>query len=141
MAAPTPTTTGKRSGNYGWTSWTATWDDSTNLSDSAVVDLSAQDPFTRKLKLLRGSIVASTGISALLEYDDDSADELIAQHPVGASGKLDFDYTGTIDGGITYRGSGGTGDIVLTTTSAASGDEVTVYLEWVAYLPNDTQRT
>jgi hypothetical protein len=142
MAAPTPTTQAYENGNVYHLSWTATWSDTTNLSDTAVIDVSGMtSPFTGGVKLIKGWVNASAGIGVLLEFDDDSTDELILEHPVGASGHIPFDFRDSPSGGKTYKGSGGTGDIVITTTSAASADDVSMHLEtWLSQADTSESR-
>ena len=105
MGAPTPTTQAYENGNVYHLSWTATWSDTTNLSDTAVIDVSGMtSPFTGGVKLIKGWVNASAGIGVLLEFDDDSTDELILEHPVGASGHIPFDFRDSPSGGKTYKG-------------------------------------
>ena len=136
MAAPTPVTNSKQSGHYGWTAWRATWADGTQLTDSVVVDLSGLGGgYTNRLKVIRGFVVAAGDVDSLsceLEFDDDTADELIVHVPQGSGGAVNFDFSKNVDGGIVYQGSGGTGDIVLTTLGADTPDGLYVYIEWEA---------
>lgn len=131
MAAPTPTTKSGQSGHTGYSIWYATWANTDDHSDHAVVDLSGLTSYTTSLKITKGHIVASSGISVMLELDA-STDIPIALHPTGASGRIDFDFENIPGGGISSA-SGDTGDLLLTTTSCASGDMVYVYVEWKAY--------
>lgn len=132
MAAPTPVTNTKQQGHRGWTTYKAVFGATDNLSDSVVVDVSGLTTYTTSVKPVRGFVVASPGLTVTLEFKDDSADELIVHYPLGATAPMHFDFSNTQDGGLTRSGSGGTGDIVLTTASAAANDEVFVYLEWYA---------
>lgn len=130
MAAPTPVTNTKQQGHHGWTTWKAVFTDTNNLTDSVVVNVSDLTTYTSSVKVTKAIIIASPGINVTLEFKDNSADELIAYYPLGATAPLVLDFADTPDGGLVRTGSGGTGDVVLTTLSAAAADEVFVYLEW-----------
>jgi len=132
MAAPTPVTNTKQSGKHGWTAWSAVWTDTTNITDSVVVDVSALATYNTSLKIKKLTVYGSAGISVRLEFDDDSADELVAYYPLGVTSPLVLDFTNLTDGGLTRSGSGGTGDLVVTTLSAAAADEVFIFVEWMA---------
>lgn len=135
MPAPTPVTANKQVGHRGIVVWQATWADTTDLSDAVVVDLSGLTAYTTRIVVTRVYIVASTGLGVTLEFDADSADQLIAHLPVGANAPLDLCFLGAPDGGLAGPDADGTdvGDIVVTTTSAAAADSAYIYIEyWVA---------
>ena len=134
MAAPTPVTKSEQSGHSGYTIWLGEWGGTGEFTDAVVVNLSDLTSYTSALKIVKGYIVASEGISAKLELENDDADVPIAMHPLAATGRIDFDYTDTPGGGIVQStGASITADLILTTTSAASGDSIFVYAEWKAY--------
>ena len=125
MAAPTPTTNTYLNGKKFVATWHAEWSDTTNLTDSIVVNLSDLN-YTNRIIIEQIHIAATAGISATLEFDDASADVLIYRHPVGTTGNITLDFR-SIDG-LQWNGqtASDTGDIVVTTTSAAAGDEVSI---------------
>ena len=142
MAAPstgagTLVTKSEQSGHSGYSIWLGEWagtGDFADGSESSVVDLSTLTTYTSALKIVKGYIIASEGISAKLELEANTADVPIAMHPLAATGRIDFDYTDTPGGGIVQStGASITADLILTTTSAASGDSVFIYAEWKAY--------
>jgi len=102
------------------------------MTDSIVVNLSDLTDYTTKLFIRKADIWCSTGISVLLEIDA-TADELVCYAPLGAL-EAHVDFTGFIGGeqGLPKQTAGATGDLVLTTLSAASGDEVFVAVEYYA---------
>ncbi len=65
-------------------------------------------------------INASSGIDVRLELDA-GTDELVASHPLGASGAITYDFRDTLNGGIV-----GSGDLLLSSLSGADGDRVMI---------------
>ena len=126
MAAPTPTTNLYKNGKAFVATWNAVWANTDNITDSIVVDVSAL-PYTSRVRIYQIHITATAGISALLEFDDASSDVLIYRHPIGVVGNIVLDFS-HIDGLIWNDLVGGTdtGDIVVTSGSAASADEISV---------------
>ena len=134
MAAPTPVTKSGQSGHSGYTIWLGEWGGTGEFTDAVVVNLSDLTSYTSALKIVKGYIVASEGISAKLELENDEADVPIAMHPLAATGRIDFDYSDTPGGGIGLSTDTDIdADLVLTTLSAASADTVFIYVEWKAY--------
>ena len=136
MAAPTLTTYTRQVGHHGVTIWSAVCGASTadDLTGSVVVDLSARtEGYTSGLKIKKLLIESTTGISARVEFDCSTNNQLVALAPIGNSGVLSLDFTDLPDGGLPKTAAGSTGDIVITTTSSADGDVVYVYVEWFAY--------
>ena len=131
MATPTAGTNQRQVGHHGWTLWQAAWALGTedNFTDEIVVDLSALTTYTSRLRVTWISIVASTGLAIDVAFKN-TANQPIVRHPIGASGPIDIDFTPFVDGNMPNTGSGGTGDIVLTTRSAADGDEAYILVEW-----------
>ena len=131
MAAPTPTTSLNQMGKAFVASWSGVWAATGEFTDTIVVDLSALN-YTNRIRILKIHIAATAGISATLEWDDASADELadelIYRHPLGVVGNIVLDYE-PIGGLIREaQASADTGDIVLTTSSAAAADEVSIVI-------------
>jgi hypothetical protein len=142
MASPTPTKRLHKNGRAFVQTYHAVWanTDDIDKDDTAakqiVVDVSAL-PYTNRIRIYQIHITTTAGISALLVFDDASGDDitggagtfndaLIYRHPVGVVGNIVLDFT-HIDG-LTWNDltASSTGDILLTTTSAASGDEVSI---------------
>tara|TARA_R100000808_G_scaffold6836_1_gene20131 strand:- start:3337 stop:3741 length:405 start_codon:yes stop_codon:yes gene_type:complete len=116
------------------TTWHSLWDSTTQLTDSVVVDLSAQsDGKTNNLKLDKIWYQCTAGIQFTLEFDDDSSDEFIHTSVLGHTTPVEVDYTdnGRLPG-LSRASSGGTSDIQLTSISAASGDEIMLIVWYVA---------
>lgn len=131
MAAPTPVTYTRQVGHGGVSLWKATWTDSTNITDSVIVDLSAlASGYVNSLKICKITCVNTANIDLLLEFDA-TADQLVAFKP-GGTNAMTYDFTQTPDGGLVKTASGATGDLVLTTTNAANGEEVFLVIEWWA---------
>jgi hypothetical protein len=127
MAAPTPTTSLNQMGKAFVASWSGVWAATGEFTDTIVVDLSALN-YTNRIRILKIHIAATAGISATLEWDDASADELIYRHPLGVVGNIVLDYE-PIGGLIREaQASADTGDIVLSTSSAATADEVSIVI-------------
>lgn len=123
MAAPTPTTSLNQMGKAFVASWSGVWAATGEFTDTIVVDLSALN-YTNRIRILKIHIAATAGISATLEWDD----ELIYRHPLGVVGNIVLDYE-PIGGLIREaQASADTGDIVLTTSSAAAADEVSIVI-------------
>ena len=95
------------------------------MTDVVVADLSALNN-TNRIRILQIHVTATAGIAATLEFDDASSDVLIYRHPIGVVGNIVLDFT-HIDG-LIWDGqtTSNTGDILITTASAASADEVSV---------------
>lgn len=132
MAVPTPTTYSRQVGHYGFTIWSGLWTGTGEFTATVLVDLSGlAEGYTNRVKLLKMKMQTTTGISALLEFDATS-NQFIAKSSIGNVSNVELDFEDNSDHGLVKTGSGSTGDIVLTTLSAASADEVTVYLWWYA---------
>jgi len=129
MAVPTASTTTRNSGTGFILTWHAVWATTDNFTASSIVDLSSF-AYTNKLKITHLHINATAGISVALLFDATS-DEMIYRHPLGNLGPVDIDFTHSPDGGLVKTAAGGSGDVVLTTTSAASGDEVSIVIQGV----------
>jgi hypothetical protein len=126
MAAPTPTTNLYTNGRGFVATWSGVWAGTGELTDSIVVNVSDLAQGNRA-RIYSISLTATAGISALLEFDDASSDVIIYRHPIGVVGNIVLDFT-RIDGLIWEDMVGGTdtGDIILTTDSAASADEISI---------------
>ncbi len=132
MAAPstgagTLVTQSAQSGHNGYLVWLGEWAGTGEFTNEVIVDISALTTYTTSLKIIKGYITASEGISAKLTLDA-GTDVPIAMHPLAASSRIDFDYSDVPGGGITESG-----DLLLTTLSAAASDTVFIYVEWKAY--------
>ena len=120
MSAPTPTTSLITTGKSFVATWNAVWANTDVLTDGIVVDLSGL-PYTNRMRIFKIHIAATAGISATLEFDA-SSDVQIYRHPVGVVGNIVLDYA-DIDG---LQPDTGSEDIVVTSSSQASGDEISI---------------
>jgi hypothetical protein len=127
MAAPTPVKALYTNGKAFVATWKGVWTGTGEFDDSIVANLSEM-PYTNRITLLTVDISATAGISALLEFHAASTDALIYEHPLGNTGNVHLDFT-HIDGlQWQSQASGDTGDIVLTTLSAASADAISIVI-------------
>jgi hypothetical protein len=94
-----------------------------SLTDT-IVNLSDLN-YTNRIRILKIHITSTTGISAELEWEG-STDALIYHHPIGVAETANLDFTPI--GGVIWDGQTGTGDIVLTTLSAAATDVVSIVI-------------
>jgi len=132
MAAPTPTTYQRQVGHYGYTAWSGLWTDGTNITASVVVDVSALgEGYTTQVKILKLQMVATSAISALLEFDA-TTNQFITKSSIGNVDNIIIDFKDNTDRGLVKSAAGSTGDIVITTLAAAAAQEVTVHLWWYA---------
>lgn len=137
MAAPTPVIVTHTNGNMGVTTFQAIWTAGAadNLSDVSLLDISTVSA-SASLTIREVSIFASPGVAIDLEYDDDSADELILSCPLGAQvATANFnDVYGynAARSGIKPNATGGTNDLLVTSRSAADGDEAIIIVKWYA---------
>jgi len=133
MAAPTPTQDEYVDGIEYYTAWTATWTDTTNHTDKVVVDRSEITGSPTEIEIQKLVIETTAGIDALVEFEHSTGDVLIAktglgntvptviEPPPGRQGiRLKHNTAGT--GAVTD------GDIMVTTSSAASADVVSIHL-------------
>ena len=130
MAAPTPSTYSRQIGRKGLLVWNAVWANTDNMSDVVVIDLSAQaDDHTNALIIERIAYKATAGIEFTLEFDATS-DEFLYTSILGDTGDTAMDFTWGGREGLVKTAAGGTGDLVITTTSAASADEITLIIHY-----------
>tara|TARA_R110002167_G_scaffold187027_4_gene388177 strand:- start:94 stop:483 length:390 start_codon:yes stop_codon:yes gene_type:complete len=122
MAAPTPVTNLYKNGKAFVSSWRGVWAGTGDFTDTIIVNLSDLN-YTNRIRILNIAITATTGISAELEFEG-STDALIYHHPIGIGETAYLDFTPI--GGLIWDGQTDTGDIVLTTLSAASADVVSI---------------
>jgi hypothetical protein len=124
MAVPTPTTNLYKNGKAFVASWRGVWAGTDEFTDTIIVNLSDLN-YTNRIRILNIAITATTGISAELEFEG-STDALIYHHPIGIGETVYLDFTPI--GGLIWDGQTSTGDIVLTTLSAASADVVSIVI-------------
>jgi hypothetical protein len=122
MAAPTPSTNLYKNGKAFVSSWRGVWAGTGDFTDTIIVNLSDLN-YTNRIRILNIAMTATTGISAELEFEG-STDALIYHHPIGIGETAYLDFTPI--GGLIWNGQTSTGDIVLTTLSAASADVVSI---------------
>jgi len=126
MAAPTPSTSLFQNGKAFVASWNAVWSDTNGLTDSIVVNVSDL-AYTNRIRIYQIHLATTAGISATLEFDDASSDVEIYRHPIGIVGNIVLDFSDI--GGLIWNGlTGGTdtGDLLVTSDSQASGDEISI---------------
>ena len=126
MIAPTPTINQYKSGDLTVVNWHAAWTDSTALTDSIVVDLSADLPSGAVgVEILKIYAEISPGIQFKLEFDA-TTDDFICASALGATQMYrDFRFKGR-SAVRDPKSTGTTGDVVLTSTSMASGDHISL---------------
>jgi len=128
MAAPTPTTYSRQTGKSGFLVWNAVWTDGNQLGNSVVIDLSAQaDNYTNSLTIERIQYRVTSGIEFTLEFDATS-DEFLYTSVLGDTSWVDIKF----DPPLVKTAAGATGDLVLTSTSAADTDEVSLIVNYRA---------
>jgi hypothetical protein len=124
MAAPTPVTYERQVGHSLTSLWEAEWATTDNFTDTIIIDLSGMaEEYTSGIKIEKLFLISTTGIEIVLEFDA-TTDQLVAVLPEGATGPINLDFRDLPDGGLRKTAAGGTADLVLTTTGAASGDRV-----------------
>lgn len=130
MAAPTPTIRTDWNGYRGMTrayvAWTAGAPD--NLADSSLVDISALSPAPTSVKIRRIQAILNGNVQLDFEFDA-STDQLIDTFIGQSDVSFDFcrDYSDNPNGGLVPSNTGAagfTGDLLLTTTGSADGDEL-----------------
>jgi hypothetical protein len=129
MSAPTPTTYTQWDGSRGMTYWRAQWTDATQLTDSVVVDVSALSPSMTAVKILGIKGTMNGDLEATIEFDA-TTDELVyvfeGQGDVSMIDVADF-TSGPSNARVPDQTAAGfTGDVMVTTVGAASGDEATL---------------
>lgn len=127
MAAPTPVTATSWDGTRGLTRWYAAWTDGSQLTDSVMVDISTLSPAPNSVKIRRFDVLINGDVSVSFEFDattDELIDRFIGQSDV--TNYYDRNYDDGPNNGFvpTTTAAGFTGDLLLTSLNAASGDEV-----------------
>ena len=123
MAAPTPATYHRNVGHTGFLTWTAVWENGDQLTNAVVIDLSSLE-YTNSLAIKQIDWTCTAGVEFTLKFDADS-NEHIMSSALAVTNKQ-----GTIEpskfglDGIVKTAAGSTGDLLITTTSAASADEI-----------------
>ena len=125
MAVPTPVTALYNNGKAFVATWSGTWAGTGEFTDTIIVNLSDLN-YTNNMRISKIHISATAGISAQLEFDDASSDDLIYKHQLGNTGNVVLDFSDI--GGLQRERNYGadTGDIVMTTLSAAAADAISV---------------
>jgi hypothetical protein len=99
------------------------------MADVAVIDVSALAySHTNGVSIQRVAWQTTAGIEFTLEFDDDTADEFLLSSILAPTDFIDVDFTWNGSAGAVYTGTGGTGDLVITTTSAAAADEINLFV-------------
>jgi hypothetical protein len=113
------------------TRWYAAWADGTQLTDSVVVDVSALAPAVTAVKVRSIDLALNGDLQVDLEFDattDELLDRFIGQTDV--TYQILRDYTDGPNAAYVpdQSATGFAGDVLLTTTGAASGDEVNLLI-------------
>lgn len=133
MAAPTVAPQIFQQGHRFTLTESLVWSDTTNLSAANLVDVSADFAAPRegvtpsRVTIETLQIYSTAGISCELLFDATS-DQSIFRLPLGATNgeKIDFRENGSR--GLVPTAAGATGDILITTTSAAAADEISIVM-------------
>ena len=129
MPAPTPVTKTFWDGTRGMTRWYAAWASADQLTDSVLVDVSALAPAPTAVKVRSFDSIINGDLQVDFEFDA-TTDELIDRFAgqIDATEQILRDYTDGPNSGYTpaQSGAGFAGDILLSTSNAASGDELNV---------------
>ena|SRR3990167_6802137 len=110
----------------GYTTFHATSTDATDLANEIVLDISALTGTPTQVDVTFVSL-ACQACEAFLEFDR-TTDKLILGCPDGQLHTIDS--KARLPRGIVDGGSGGTGDIVLTTTGGSNGCSVSGFIVW-----------
>ena len=132
MPAPTPMIRIQEDERLVTVSAVVKWTTADNLSHAQLVDVSAEgyaNPYVEGVWTW-----AAPGLAFTLEFDDDTNDELIFYYPPNETADQPVNADQVDLGlrempGLLYQGSGGTGDIVLTTTGAAAKSWLSLMLQ------------
>jgi len=126
MAVPTPVTALYNNGKAFVATWSGTWAGTGEFTDTIIVNLSDLN-YTNNMRISKVHVSATAGISAQLEFHDASSNDLIYKHQLGNTGNvvLDFSDIGGLQRERDYD-TPDTGDIVMTTLSAAAADAISV---------------
>lgn len=129
MATPTPTTYTQWDGTRGYTHWNAVWTTTDNFAAEIVVDISSLGGVPAAVKVIGVKATLNGDITATLDFDA-TTDQLIYvwRNQTDSSLVDEIDFREAASGGKTgnRNAAGWTGDILLTTTNVASGDELTL---------------
>lgn len=138
MAVPTPVANERVEGSAYFLAWTAAWAATDNAANLVIVDRSGLAGSPAEIEIQKLIIQCTVGIDALVEFVH-ATDALVFQTLLGVTDQ----WVGEPPlGGMGIRapaslarpfGAAGDGDVVLTTTSAASGDIVSLWL-WAKLL-------
>lgn len=113
--------------------WRGTWPGSEDLTDSVLVDISTLAPAPKSVKVQRIQGHINGDLTATLEFQADT-DQMIQQWSgqTDASHPIVEDYTLGPNKGIAPNpgAAGFVGDISLTTSGGASGDEINITLDF-----------
>jgi hypothetical protein len=107
--------------------WTSGASD--NLSAAVLVDLSAANKgYTSQVVIKRITGNSTAAVAAVFEIDCTS-NQLVAATCAGQT-DFDFDFRDWPDGGYVKTAAGSTGDLVVTTTHAADGQEMFLKIDY-----------
>lgn len=133
MPAPTPVTWTEWNGRRGLAYWFAAWTDGTNFTDTVVIDVSALSPSPAAVKIRSIHGKLNGNITANLEFDattDEAIYQLDGQTDVSIVEDVDFTVGPNLGRSPDKTATGFTGDVVMTSTGVANGDEATLLIEF-----------
>jgi hypothetical protein len=132
MAGPATVTKTFWDGTRGMVRWYTAWSDGTQLTDSTLVDISTLGgPIPNSIKIRSIDLVMNGDMQVDLEYDattDELIDRFIGQSDVSYQFLCDYTDGPNVGYIADTSAAGFTGDLLLTTVGAASGDEINLLL-------------
>lgn len=136
MAAPTPLESIQWDGTRGSIRWIARWTDGNQLTDTQLIDIDGDlNPAANEIKIRVVDIIINGNVQVNIEFDA-TTDQLIDSFEGQSDVSHPFlrDYTDGANGGFVgdASASGWTGDVLITTSGAASGDEINLYMTFHA---------
>jgi hypothetical protein len=139
MAAPTPTTWTQWDGSKGATYWHAgPWTDTTNITDSIIVDISTlggvgtqSAPNCIKITYLEVTVVGDVVGNIEIDATTDAlVTDFVGLASISTTKVLDFSRAPSKGRLLAASTAGFVGDILATTTTVASGNEIEIYVEY-----------
>jgi len=118
-------------GYKGQVRYHAIWDGADNQTDVVLVDISALAPAPNHITVERVQGVVNGDFAVIIEFENSTDQEVVrftGQSDI--SNPVYIDFTGGPNKGVANTSTGGTGDLVYTTTGNASGDELTLVIDF-----------
>lgn len=130
MAAPTPTLNSTQVGQRTQVEFHAVWGaGETDFADYTLLDISSlAGGYVNSPVICYALLIYSSTMRVTLEFDC-TADQPFLEAPANGPACLEMDYTPLPLGGVCKLAAGGTGDPLITTSGATTGDSVFVILD------------